>query len=270
VPELPEAETIARDLDGALRGAVVRSVRVERADILRGITAAAFSRRLRQATVEQVHRRAKSVVLDLAPAMHLVVTPRFTGALLLDRPPEDYTCLAVALADGRQLRYRDIRRLGTVQLLDPRKFAAWSDALGPEPLDPSLTPERFSGILRGSARAVKTILMDQRKLAGVGNIYANEACWRAEVRPARRGRSLTRHETNTLLTAVRGVLEESIARRGTTFRDYLDARGGKGDNARYLAVYGRAGEPCLRCGRALRATHAIEGRATVWCQSCQK
>jgi formamidopyrimidine-DNA glycosylase len=163
---------------------------VERADILRGITAAAFSRRLRQATVEQVHRRAKSVVLDLAPAMHLVVTPRFTGALLLDRPPEDYTSLAVALADGRQLRYRDIRRLGTVQLLDPRKFAAWSDALGPEPLDPSLTPERFSGILRGSARAVKTILMDQRKLAGVGNIYANEACWRAEVRPARRGVAL--------------------------------------------------------------------------------
>ncbi len=270
MPELPEAETIARDLDGALRGAVVRSVRVARADVLRGITGAVFSRRLRSAEIIRVHRRAKSVVIDLSNGGHVVVTPRFTGALLLDRPPHDYICLTFTLADDRVLRYRDIRRLGMVALLDDASFGAWSSALGPEPLDPALTPERFSGILRGSTKAVKSILMDQRKLAGVGNIYANEACWRAGVRPARRGRTLSRRETDALLVATRGVLEESIARRGTTFRDYLDARGGKGDNARFLAVYGREGEPCLRCGKSLRGTHAIEGRATVWCHACQR
>ena len=270
MPELPEAETIARDLDGVLRGAVVRSVRVTRADVLRGITGPALGRALRGARITRVHRRAKSVVIDLEPAQHLVVTPRFTGALLLDRPPEDYTCVTFALADGRVLRYRDIRRLGMLALLGDAAYDAWSAALGPEPLDPALTPERFSGILRGSTRAVKSILMDQRKLAGVGNIYANEACWRAAVRPARRGKSLARRETDALLVAVRGVLEESIARRGTTFRDYLDARGGKGDNAKHLTVYGRAGEPCLRCRKPLRGSHAIDRRATVWCQTCQR
>lgn len=288
MPELPEAETIARDLDGALRGAVVRSVRVTRADILRAISGPEFVRGLKAMRVTRVHRRAKSVVIDLERAArrpaarltartgatratrHLVVTPRFTGALLLEDGPADYTCLTFALADGRTLRYRDIRRLGMVTLLNHAEFEVWSAALGPEPLDPTLTPERFSGILRGSRRAVKSILMDQRKLAGVGNIYANEACFRAGVRPARRGESVTRRESDVLLNAVRGVLEESIARRGTTFRDYVDARGGRGENARHLAVYGREGAPCLRCGRALEGSHAIDRRATVWCATCQR
>jgi len=286
VPELPETETIARDLDGALRGAVLRSVEVLRADVLRPRTATTALSGLRGATIARVWRRAKSIVIDVRPAVpdgraesaasqaaahSLVVTPRFTGALLLDGVADEaYTCLRFALADGRLLRYDDVRRLGTVAVLDPAGFAAWESTLGPEPLDPDLSAERFSGIIRGSRRAVKTILMDQRRLAGVGNIYANEALWRAGIRPSARGASVTRARTSALLDSLRSVLRESIALRGTTFRDFRDAYGERGGFAAKLQAYGRAGEPCLRCGSTLRSTHKLEGRQTVWCAQCQK
>lgn len=284
MPELPETETIARDLDGALRGAVIRSAQVLRGDVLRdpalggralkGVTlqrtASAIESRLAGAAVAGVARRAKSIVLDLGGAGRIVVTPRFTGALLIgDASDSPYDCLRLPLDDGRTLTYRDIRRLGTVALMDRAAFDAWNGALGPEPLDPELTPERFSGILRGSGRAVKTVLMDQRKLAGVGNIYANEACWRAGIRPARCGISITRPQAAVLLGVLQDVLRESIALRGTTFRDFQDAYGGKGGFAAHLAVYGRGGLPCLRCGAPLKESHKLEGRSTVWCTSCQ-
>jgi len=290
VPELPETETIARDLDGALRGAVIRSVCVMRADVLRdpavggralkGLalerSARELARRLPGATVLGATRRAKSIVLDLGEAGRVVVTPRFTGALLIGAvadaaspTPNPYDCVALALADGRTLTYRDIRRLGTFALLDAGQFSHWSASLGPEPLDAALTAERFSGILRGSGRAVKTVLMDQRKLAGVGNIYANEACWRAGIRPSRRGISLTRTQATELLRVLQAVLHESIALRGTTFRDFQDAYGGRGGFAAQLAVYGRGGLPCSRCGTPLKESHKLEGRSTVWCSACQ-
>lgn len=269
MPELPETETIARDLDGAVRGAVIVRTTVVRADVLREATAQSLARRTTGARIAHVWRRAKSVILDLEGGLRLVVTPRFTGALLLEGDG-DHTCLAFDLADGRRLRYRDVRRLGTVALMTPTRFAAWEAALGPEPLDPALTAERFSGIVRSSSRAVKTILMEQRRLAGVGNIYANEALWRAGIRPTRRGRAVTRAECARLLDAVRAVLDESIALRGTSFRDYRDAFGARGGFADQLAVYGRAGEPCLRCGAALHRHHALEGRATVYCAACQR
>jgi formamidopyrimidine-DNA glycosylase len=234
--------------------------------------------------VTNVSRRAKSIVLGMSSADRMVVTPRFTGTLLLGAGSsnvanapgdahiagDDYTCISFELASGVTLRYRDVRRLGTVALLGEAAYARWDAALGPEPLDPALTAVRFSGILRGSRRAVKSILMDQRRLAGVGNIYANEACWRAQLRPARRGRSLARQECEALLDALRTILTDSIALRGTTFRDFRDAYGERGGYAAKLAVYGRAGSECRRCGATLRATHAIEGRATTWCPGCQR
>lgn len=273
MPELPETETIARDLDGALRGAVVRSVRVVRPDVLRGVTPRTLVRRCSGAAISLVSRRAKSIVLDLGAARRLVVTPRFTGALLLDADADDpYACVRFDLADGRSFTYRDVRRLGSVALLEEAAFRAWDAALGPEPLDPALTPGRFSGILRGSRQAVKKVLMDQRRLAGVGNIYANEACWLAGIRPQRTARALTRAEGARVLDALRAVLRESIALRGTTFRDYRDAYGGRGGFAARLQAYGRAGQPCTRCGTPLVASQAVDGRQTVWCpeRTCQR
>ena len=309
MPELPETETIARDLDREIRGHVITGVVVEKPDVLRGAAPAELEERVAGRRVERAWRRAKLVVIDLGPAERrpevrsaagrsdvidlgpaelrpevrgaagkrdlIVVQPRFTGALLLARGPlpdaeAPYSTLHFTFDDGRALHYRDIRRLGTVTVMSPDRFAEYSAGLGIEPLDPAFTDSHLSGILRGSRQAVKKVLMDQRVVVGIGNIYANEACWRAGIDPSRSARTVSPAEAAALRAGIVGVLTESIAARGTSFRDYRDASGGRGDFERSLAVYGRGGEPCLRCGARLVETHAIDGRTTVLCAGCQR
>lgn len=274
MPELPETETIARDLDAAIVGARIVEVVVHRADVLREVSAAVLARRVRGDTVQRVWRRAKLVVIDLASGSRLVVQPRFTGALLLDAgalPEEErrYSTLELRLEDGRVLHYRDIRRLGTVTLMSPRRFAEYASNLGIEPLDQAFTGEHLSGLLRGSRQAVKKVLMNQTVVVGIGNIYANEALWRAGIDPSRQASSVTPEDAAQLRNAIVDVLTASIAARGTSFRDYRDASGARGSFVEQLAVYGREGEPCSRCGARLVGTHAIDGRMTVLCARCQ-
>ena len=275
LPELPETETIARDLDREIRGRRFTFVEVTRPDVLREVSAEELPERLTGATVLRSWRRAKLIVLDLDFSHRLVVQPRFTGALLLSSgplPPEEapYSTLRLRLDDGRDLHYRDIRRLGTVALMSHERFAHYSSGLGIEPLDPAFTTEHLSGILRGSRQAVKKVLMDQRLIVGIGNIYANEACWRAGVDPSRAAKSLSADEAERLHHGIVTVLQDSIAARGTSFRDYRDVSGGKGGFVRSLAAYGRGGEPCPRCGARLIETHAVDGRSTVLCAHCQR
>jgi formamidopyrimidine-DNA glycosylase len=275
VPELPETETIARDLDRAVAGAHIESVVVSRPDVLREVTPRALAKRVTGARIDRAWRRAKLVVLDLSSGDRIVVQPRFTGALLIDDgmlSPEllDYSTMRFQLDDGRALHYRDIRRLGTVALMSPGRFTEYTAALGVEPLDPAFTGEHLSVLLRGSRQAIKKVLMDQRVVAGVGNIYANEALWRAGIDPSRAARLLSDSEAAALREAVVSVLTESIEHRGTSFRDYRDASGERGGFVERLEAYGRAGQPCVRCGRRLVGTHAIDGRMTVLCASCQK
>jgi formamidopyrimidine-DNA glycosylase len=275
VPELPETETIARDLDREVSGRRITGVSIRRPDVLREVEPDALAARLTGATIVHAWRRAKLVVLDLDRGDRIVVQPRFTGALLLSAGPlpdaeAPYSTLHLSLDDGRDLHYRDIRRLGTVALMGPARFAEYAGALGTEPLDPAFTIAHLSALLRGSRQALKKVLMDQRVLVGVGNIYANEACWRAGIDPSRVARSLDDGEVASLHHGVVSVLRDSIAARGTSFRDYRDASGGRGDFERSLAVYGRGGEPCRRCGSRLIETHAIDGRSTVLCARCQR
>ena len=275
MPELPETETIARDLDRAIAGATITGVEVTRPDVLRETTAARLAGSLAGATITRCWRRAKLIVIGLSNGDSLVVQPRFTGALLIDDgslPPHElaYSTLSLALADGRSVHYRDIRRLGTVTLMSPERLAEYTSGLGVEPLDPAFTEAHLSGVLRGSGQAVKKVLMDQRQLAGVGNIYANESLWRAGIDPSRRADSLDIHEVTALHAGIVSVLQESIAARGTSFRDYRDASGGRGAFASQLAVYGREGLDCPRCGSRLVGTHAVDGRTTVFCAWCQR
>ena len=275
MPELPETETIARDLDREITGRRITEVAVARPDVIREGSSADLAARATDRTLVRTWRRAKLVVLDLDSGDRIVVQPRFTGALLLSRGPlpdheAPYSTMRFGLDDGRDLHYRDIRRLGTVALMASDRFEAYSSELGIEPLDPAFTVSHLSGILRGSRQAVKKVLMDQRVLVGVGNIYANEACWRAGVDPSRAARSISPDEAAALHAGTVGVLTESIAARGTSFRDYRDASGGRGDFERALAVYGRGGQPCLRCGARLVETHAVDGRSTVLCARCQR
>jgi formamidopyrimidine-DNA glycosylase len=219
-------------------------------------------------------RRAKLIIADLSTGERLVVQPRFTGGLLIDdgrlSPGDlDYSTLGLTLADGRRLHYRDVRRLGTVALMNSAVFARYERALGIEPLDRKFTAEQLSGIVRASRQAVKKLLMDQRRIAGVGNIYANEALWRAGIDPSRPARSLSPEETRRLRDELVASLTEAIAARGTTFRDFRDAGGNRGNYASQLRAYGRGGLPCRRCGTRLFETHAIDGRSTVICSRCQ-
>ena len=274
MPELPETETIARDLDRAITGARITEVHVTKGDVLREVSARELRKRLMGVSITRGWRRAKLVVLDLSTGDHLVVQPRFTGALLIDAGdlPErerQYSTLELALDDGRSLHYRDIRRLGTVALMRDDRFERYSSALGIEPLDPAFTAEHLSVLLRGSRQAVKKVLMDQRAVVGIGNIYANEALWRARVDPSRVAHRVSFDEAECLRSAIVDVLTESIAARGTSFRDYRDASGARGGFVERLAVYGRAGELCPRCGARLVGTHAIDGRMTVLCARCQ-
>jgi formamidopyrimidine-DNA glycosylase len=275
VPELPETETIARDLDREVTGATIVRVAVPRPDVLRGVSAIALRRRITRARIVHCWRRAKLVVLELSTGDRLVVQPRFTGALLIDTGQLDereraFAAVRVGLADGRTLIYRDVRRLGTVALMAAPRFERYAAGFGAEPLDPAFGPSELSGLLRASRRAVKKVLMDQRQIAGVGNIYANEALWLACVDPSRAAHRVTPAEAGRLHTALRSVLRASIEARGTSFRDYRDAWGNAGGFAARLAVYGRAGRPCPRCGARLVGTHAIDGRSTVLCAHCQR
>jgi len=275
VPELPETETIARDLDREIAGRTVVAVRVRRSDVLREVGSRTLSKRMVGSRITRSWRRAKLVVLDLSSGDRLVVQPRFTGALLIDAGDlpareREYSTVEFVLDDGRSLHYRDIRRLGTVALMDAVRFSGYSAALGVEPLDRAFTADHLSGLLRGSRQAVKKVLMDQRGVVGIGNIYANEALWRARIDPSRAANSVTAPEASVLRRSIVEVLTESIAHRGTSFRDYRDASGERGGFVEHLAVYGRAGEPCPRCSRRLVGTHAIDGRMTVLCAHCQK
>lgn len=274
MPELPETETIARDLDREVAGARIVSVRVTKPDVLREWSAAEFVARLTDAVIVRCWRRAKLIVIDLSTRDRLVVQPRFTGAMLIDAgelPEEErhYSTIEMVLSDKRSLHYRDIRRLGTVTLMSPERFAEYVEALGVEPLDPEFTAEHLSVLLRGSRQAIKKVLMDQRVLAGVGNIYANEALWRARIDPSRAASTITAAEASDLRDEIVAVLTESIALRGTSFRDYRDVSGARGGFVDRLAVYGHAGDPCPRCGHRLIGTHVIDGRMTVLCARCQ-
>jgi formamidopyrimidine-DNA glycosylase len=275
VPELPETETIARDLHAAIAGQRIMGVAVKHADVLREVTTRALRARTSGVTIDRVWRRAKLVVLDLSSGDRLVVQPRFTGALLIDAgdlPAAErrYSAIAFTLGDGRILHYRDIRRLGTVALMTPLRFASYSGAIGPEPLDPAFTADNFTSVLRRSRQAVKKVIMDQRHLAGVGNIYATESLWRSGIDPSRSANRVTPPSAAALRESIVGVLTEAITARGTSFRDYRDAHGARGTFSARLDAYGRAGLPCRRCGARLIGTHAVDGRATVFCAHCQR
>jgi formamidopyrimidine-DNA glycosylase len=274
VPELPEVETIARDLQQRVRGSRIRAVEVSKHDVLRVVKARGLAKRTAGATIENVWRRAKLVIIDLSTSDRLVISLRFTGAVLVDDgtlsdEQRQYSTVRWRLDDGRTLHYREVRRLGTVSLMNPRQFERYVARLGVEPLESDFTPELLFALLRASRQAVKKRIMDQTAVVGIGNIYANEALWRARIDPSRASNKVQRHESDALHAAIVDVLREALDARGTSFRDYRDAAGREGAFEERLDAYGREGKPCRRCGHRLIGTHEIDGRQTVLCAHCQ-
>ncbi len=276
MPELPEVETIARDVDAAIAGETITDVIVTKGDVLREVTdVRELKDRVTGTTIVRSWRRAKHIVISLSSGDHLVVQPRFTGAILIgsrETLPERetaYVTMEFVLGDGRSFFYSDVRRLGTVSLMSTERFEAYMSKLGVEPLSDAFTASALYSILKKSAQPVKKVIMDQYKVVGVGNIYANEALWRAGIDPSRMASRVSVSEAETLRHAIVDVLREAIEQRGSSFRDFRDAYGEAGKFVSFLAAYGRAGLECRRCGGRLVGTHEIDGRQTVLCIRCQ-
>ena len=253
MPELPEVETIVRDIRPVLIGRRIASARLTHDDVLRGVTRRGILRGLAGARVEDVTRRAKHAVIRLDRGTRLVVQPGMTGSLIVHHKPltrsdASYGVLRLPLEGGGELVYRDVRRLGTLLLLDQRGWAAYDAALGPEPLSPDFTPARLADAFGGTKQYVKKALMDQRLVVGVGNIYANEALFAAGIDPSRAANTLTPSDIGRLHHHVQRILNAAIASNGTTFRDYRTGTGASGNFQLELMVYEREGEPCRNCG----------------------
>ncbi|MBO0699707.1 MAG: bifunctional DNA-formamidopyrimidine glycosylase/DNA-(apurinic or apyrimidinic site) lyase [Zavarzinella sp.] len=271
MPELPEVETVARDLRPLLVGRSLAGLRRSR-KALRQKWDKAWEKRLLGRRVEAVHRRGKWLLLELDGGavlmVHLGMTGRFT-VVAPEAPAEPHTHLVFRLDNAHELRFRDARRFGSVTYFPDRP--AWEaflgGRLGPEPW--ALEPGEWRGALQRTRRAVKAVLLDQTVVAGVGNIYADEACFEARIDSRRPGNALRPAEADRLLHAVRAVLDRAIEARGSSIRDYVGGSGQPGGYQDRFAVYGRAGEPCPRCGRPIRSVR-MGGRSTHYCPRCQK
>ena len=275
MPELPEVETIVREIAPGLVGRRILAARLTKSDVLRRISQSRLISTLAGNTVVDVRRRAKHAVFLLKSGHRMVIQPRMTGSLIvydhrLSADEMRHAVLVCDLAGGGRFVYRDVRRLGTVWLLDERGWSAYTARLGPEPLEPDFTPAVLAAALAHTRAAVKKAIMDQRRLAGVGNIYANEALFEVGIDPSRPAASLSPEESAALHGAIVDLLRRALRASGTTVRDYRTGTGAYGSFQLELKVYDRGGEPCVRCGRRLVTTHAIDLRQTTLCAFCQR
>lgn len=273
MPELPEAETIVRDLRDRIVGARIAAVHIIHPDILaHDLRPAHFRAAMTGKRLTGVRRRAKKVLLEVEGELTIVVNLGMTGRLIVSDSPRAgefrHVAIRFDLDDGRAVLYDDIRRFGSLELHDPESLAARLAELGVEPLSDEFTGKLLHELTSHSRTPIRNWLLDQRRVAGIGNIYAIEALWHARVHPARPANSLTAREASKLRDALRQVLQESIDARGTTISDYRDSSGEAGAYSARLKVYGREGEPCPRCGTPIERI-VLSNRSAFFCPKCQ-
>jgi len=269
MPELPEVETIRRQLTPHLTGAeIVDAGSHWSTKFMPALEAIAHE-------VSGTRRRGKYLIVDLvddaAVPRELIIHLGMTGRLAIEPEPDfEHPHLRAwwTLDDHRVLTFHDARRFGRIHVVDRDDHAAIPTlaALGPEPFDDAFNGRELAAFVKRSNRHLKTILLGQRAVAGVGNIYADEALWAAEINPATR--RLSRDRAERLVETVRAVLQSGLDHGGTTLRDYVDSAGAEGANQHELHCYGRGGEPCERCGTELRRRE-LDARTTTWCPRCQ-
>jgi formamidopyrimidine-DNA glycosylase len=286
MPELPEVETIARQLAELVTGRTIAAFASDWARLTEPEPVPLVAARLAGRRITAVRRRGKLVVFALdggdALCTSLRMTGRFAFKELGEAAPERFTRATFTFSDGTALDYVDLRKLGRMALVDQADIAADDAggertlrlplhlAMGREPLARTFTVPWLRAFLRRRARAaIKPLLLDQRGIAGIGNIYASEALWRARIHPLRSAGSLRPADVTRLHEAIRWVLRKAIRLHGATLRDYRDSAGRRGGMQREFAVYGRAGEPCDRCGSPIRRS-VVGGRSTFHCPRCQR
>ena len=272
MPELPEVETVVRGLRQCLTGQTIAGVTVHWARSIGRPDPEAFIARVTGRTVQTVNRRGKWIVICLDEGQALLVHLRMTGQLLFEGSgcrPDKYARVIFHLESGCRLRFSDMRKFGRLILTnDPGDVL---DDLGPEPLGASFTVERFQQMLSQRRGRIKSLLLDQRFLVGLGNIYVNEALWQARIHPLRSGDSLSTAEVGALYDAIRSILRAAIGEGGTTLANgnYRQADGAAGEFASELLAYDREGEPCACCGAEIERI-TVGQRGTYVCPDCQE
>ncbi|MGM0419864.1 MAG: DNA-formamidopyrimidine glycosylase [Bacillota bacterium] len=275
MPEMPEVETVVRGIREPLTGRKVEQVEVKEAMII-GYPDSIdeFKLELKGKTITGVSRRGKYIIIELSQGKRLITHLRMTGKLLLKprtEPVHKHTRVIIHLDGGLDLRFNNMRKFGRMYLLDEDESekAGGFATLGPEPLSPEFTVESLADIMAARTTTVKAILLNQQLIAGIGNIYCDEALFRAGIRPDRSGGSLDKEEIKALHQAINKVISAGIKFQGTSFSDYVNALGEKGSFQEMLKVYGRGGEPCIECGSII-AKVKIAGRSTHFCPKCQR
>ena len=288
MPELPEVETLRRDLTRTILGKTIRSVTVNWPKMIRPFSVAKFDAGLRGKKILGINRRAKVLVLSLSGKKFLIIHLKMTGQLIF-RPrhgklvvgghpqrggtehlPNKYTHVVINFRDGSTLFFNDMRKFGWIRLVNENQIGELFKSFGVEPLHRDFTFEKFESILkRYPSRKIKQLLTDQALIAGIGNIYADESCFYAKIFPTRRVDSLTKQETKLLFGHIPKVLKFSISKKGTSFSDYVQLDGKQGRMVKWLRVYNKTGQPCTVCGTPIKKIK-LNGRGTHFCPRCQK
>jgi formamidopyrimidine-DNA glycosylase len=273
MPELPEVETVRRELEPTVVGRRLDRVEILDGRLVRPFEPLEVAAELEGEVVESLERRGKYLVFRFETGRVLLVHLRMTGSFVHadgSLPDDPYRRAVLSLDNGSDVGYRDVRRFGTWLLLEPGELDPYlAERLGDEPFAEAFTPRALGKRFEGRRAPVKAALLDQRSLAGMGNIYADEALWRARIHPLRPAGELTRVEVGRLHAAIREALELGIARQGATLSDYRMPNGDSGAMQEEFEAYGREGEPCSRCGSPISKIRAA-GRGTWFCPRCQR
>lgn len=286
MPELPEVETIRGDLQKVLKGKTIARVVVRKPKMVGG-QVSSFTHKLRGTTITTIERRGKLLIINFkTPNLHLLIHLKMTGQLIyrqhkktiagghpfppIEKLPNKYTHIEFHFTNGAVVYFNDLRQFGYARLVTTKAKDAIVGKYGIEPLTPEFTLERFTKALRGRKTQLKNVLLDQTAIAGLGNIYVDEACFFAGVKPTRTAASLTTLERKKLHRACTHIIREAIKHRGTTFSKYRDGYGERGGYVKKLKVYGRRGLECLRCHQTSIKQVKVNGRGTTYCAFCQK
>ncbi|MDY7001609.1 MAG: bifunctional DNA-formamidopyrimidine glycosylase/DNA-(apurinic or apyrimidinic site) lyase [Thermodesulfobacteriota bacterium] len=271
MPELPEVETIVRGLGSELERVRISSLKL----LYPGAVPkdrAAFKRQVPGRTITRVLRRGKLLLIELSPPLYLAFHLKMTGRLILagkNEDPDKHTRIVFQLANKKKLFFKDMRKFGYCRAFSRKGLDEWGfyATLGPEPLE--IGTDEFVSLFSGRRARIKSLLLNQRVIAGIGNIYADEALFRARIRPDLSAADLDQQKLIQLCRSTREVLSEAIAANGSSIRDYQDPFGRPGSFQDNFKVYGKSGRPCPVCGTALSRSK-VAGRTSTWCKHCQR
>ena len=286
MPELPEVETIRRDLLKKIKGKKIIEVKIKKSSMVKGSTIS-FIRKIKNQKINDIKRIGKLLIFDLGKNINILVHLKMTGQLVYkngaksvagghnipknnNKLPNKYSHIIIYFSDGGKLYFNDLRQFGYMRLVDDKQRDKVIEKFGIEPLTKNYTLENFKKVFLKRQGILKAVFLNQQLLAGIGNIYADEICFAAGILPSRKVNKLTKQEVEKLFLVSEKIIKQAIHMRGTTFNDYVDADGNKGNYFKLLKVYGREGKKCKRCLHGKIKKIRLVGRGTHFCSNCQK